>query len=258
MSGQLFKSFAIALTSPTAWIGLLLIAVLILIWTKKQKMAKWCITLGTSLFILFAFDPFTEVLLNSFENKYPAFVTKAIPQGTKIKYVVVLAGGYVPNSPLHPLTTELTRYTLGRVIEGIKIQNEIPDSFIVFTGKGWAERSEASAMQEMAIKLGAKPDHIIIEEESRNTFEHTINLKALLKDQPFVLVTSAIHMPRSMGLFLKAGYAPIPAPTSHLLTGQYEILNMKVPFASGDNLQAIDLWFNEFAAICLAKIKGRI
>jgi uncharacterized SAM-binding protein YcdF (DUF218 family) len=65
-------------------------------------------------------------------------------------------------------------------------------------------------------------------------------------------------MPRSMGLFLKAGYAPIPAPTSHLLTGQYEILNMKVPFASGDNLQAIDLWFNEFAAICLAKIKGRI
>ena len=258
MSGQLFKSFAMALTSPTAWIGLLLIAGLILVWTKKQNLGKWCFTIGTALFILFAFDPFTEILLNSFENKYPAFVTKSIPPGTKIKYVVVLAGGYVPNSPLHPLTTELTRHTLGRVAEGIKIQNEIPDSFIVFTGKGWAERSEARAMKEMAMNLGVKSDRIMIEEESSNTFEHTINLKVLLKDQPFVLVTSAIHMPRSMGLFLKAGYAPIPAPTSHLLTGQYEILNMKVPFASGDNLQAIDLWFNEFAAICLAKIKGRI
>nr|MBA2405838.1 YdcF family protein [Bdellovibrionales bacterium] len=90
------------------------------------------------------------------------------------------------------------------------------------------------------------------------TYDHTVYLRQLLKDKPFVLVTSALHMPRSMGLFLKAGYKPIPAPTAHLLTGEYSLFNMKVPFARGDNLEAIDLWSTEFFGIILAKLKGRI
>jgi uncharacterized SAM-binding protein YcdF (DUF218 family) len=258
MSGNFFRNYAVALTSPTAWIGLFLIVGLILIWTKKQRLAKWCFTLGTCLFVLFAFDPFTEILLNNFENKYPAFKLESLNPKQQIKYVVVLAGGYVPNPPIHPLTTELTRHTLARVVEGVKIHNEIPGSVLVFTGKGWAPQSEAKAMQQLALGLGVKAEEIILEEESTNTFDHTTYLKTILKDDPFVLVTSAIHMPRSMGLFLKAGYKPIPAPTAHALLGEYGLFNMKVPFASGDNLEAIDLWFNEFFAMGLAKFKGRI
>lgn len=258
MSGSFFRNYAIALTSPTAWVGLLLIAGLILIWTKKQHLAKWAFTLGTCLFLLFAFDPATEFLLNNFENKYPAFKLEAIDAKSPPKYVVVLAGGYTPNPPLHPLTTELTRHTLPRVVEGIKIHREIPGSLLVFTGKGWAPQTEAMAMKEMAIKLGVKPEFIIIEEESSNTFEHTVNLKKILKEEPFVLVTSALHMPRSMGLFLKAGYKPIPAPTAHILQGKYALMNMQVPFARGDNLEAIDFWFNEFFGICWAKMMGKI
>ncbi|MBA2405802.1 MAG: hypothetical protein H0V66_13585, partial [Bdellovibrionales bacterium] len=154
MSGQFFRNYATALTSPTAWIGIFLMAGLILIWTKKERWAKWPFSIGTILFILFAFDPMTEILLNHYENEYPAFKVEDLKPETKIKYIVVLAGGYVPNPPYHPLTTELTRYTLGRVIEGIKIQNEIAGSILVFTGKGWASKTEASAMKEMAIKLG--------------------------------------------------------------------------------------------------------
>jgi uncharacterized SAM-binding protein YcdF (DUF218 family) len=257
MSGNVFRNYAAALTSPTAWIGIFLIIGVVLIWTKKQKLAKWLLTIGTFVFVLFAFDPLTEILLDNFENEYPAFKIENAPQ-KKIKYIVVLAGGYVPNPPSHPLTTELTRHTLSRLIEGIKIHREIPDSILVFTGKGWAHQSEASAMKELAMKLGVKETEIILEEESSNTFEHTTYLKKIVNDQPFILVTSAIHMPRSMGLFLKAGFKPIPAPTAHLLLGEHEIFNMKVPFSSGDNLEAIDLWFNEFVAITWAKMKGRI
>jgi uncharacterized SAM-binding protein YcdF (DUF218 family) len=258
MSGNVFRNYAAALTSPTAWIGIFLILGVVLIWTKKQKLAKWLLTIGTFVFVLFAFDPLTEILLNNYENEYPAFKTENLGQQKKIKYIVVLAGGYVPNPPFHPLTTELTRHTLSRLIEGIKIHREIPDSVLVFTGKGWADQSEASAMKELAMKLGVKDTEIILEEESSNTFEHTTYLKKIVNDEPFILVTSAIHMPRSIGLFLKAGYKPIPAPTAHLLLGEHEIFNMKVPFSSGDNLEAIDLWFNEFVAITWAKLKGRI
>ena len=258
MSGTILKNYAVALTSPTAWIGLFLILGLVFIWTQKQRLAKWSITIGAGLFLLFAFDPFTEILLNSFENKYEGFKIKTLTQAEKIKHIVVLAGGYVPNHSIHPLTSALTKHTLARVIEGIKIHKEIPGSILVFTGKGWAEQTEASAMRELALKLGVNSDQVILEEESCNTFEHTIHLKKLLSDQSFVLVTSAMHMPRAMGLFLKAGYKPIPAPTSHILLGEYALFNMKVPFAAGSNLEAIDFWFNEFVAINWAKLNGRI
>ena len=258
MSGSLFRSIAVSVTSPTAWIGVLLILGFVLSWTKKQKLAKLAYSLGTILFITFAFDPFTEILLNNYENRYPAFSSEIIKPNPKIEYVVVLAGGFVPSSPQHPLTSELTRHTLARVIEGIKIYKEIPNSKLVFTGKGWAKTSEASAMKQLAVKLGVQESDIILEEESKNTLEHTHYLKSLLAQKPFVLVTSAIHMPRAMGLFLKAGYNPIAAPTAHLLLGEYELFNMKMPFASGDNLEAIDLWFNEFFAISLAEFRGQI
>lgn len=258
MSGNIFRNYAAALTSPTAWIGILLIIGTILIWTKKDKLGKWVLTLGAFLFVTFAFDPITEIFLNSYENRYPAFKAESLNPSQKIKYVVVLAGGFVPNPPLHPLTTALTRHTLARVIEGVKIHKEIENSILVFSGKGWASQSEASAMKELAVKLGVNPEQIILEEESTNTLDHTLYLKKIVKDETFVLVTSAIHMPRAYGLFIKAGYRPIPAPTAHMLLGNYEIFNMKVPFASGDNLEAIDLWFNEFAAITRETIKGNI
>ena len=62
-------------------------------------MAKWFLTIGTFTFVLFAFDPLTEILLNNYENEYPAFKTENLVPGLKIKHVVVLAGGYVPNPP---------------------------------------------------------------------------------------------------------------------------------------------------------------
>lgn len=258
MSGNIFRNYAAALTSPTAWIGILLILGVILIWKNKVKGAKWTFTAATLLFVMFSFDPITEILLNHYENRYPAFNSQSLKHQSKIEYIVVLAGGYVPNQPHHPITSEITKFTLVRLIEGIRIHREMPGTKLVFTGKGWAKQTEAEAMKELAVKLGVPEAEIILEKESTNTYGHTLNLKTLLKDKPFILVTSALHMPRAMGVFEKAGYKPIPAPTGHILLGPYELFNMVVPFARGDNLEAIDLWFNEFSAIMREKLTGKI
>lgn len=258
MSGNIFRNYAAALTSPTAWVGILLIVGVILIWKNKVRSAKWTFSAATLLFIFFSFDPMTEIFLNSYENRYPAFNSQTLNKNSKLKYIVVLAGGYVPNPPLHPITSELTRFTLARVVEGIRLHNSLPGTKLVFTGKGWAQKTEAQAMKDLAIQLGVDEDNIILEEESSNTLAHTLNLKNLLKDGPFILVTSAFHMPRAMGVFEKAGLKPIAAPTGHMLLGPYELFNMVVPFARGNNLDAIDLWFNEFSAIMREKIRGNI
>ena len=76
--------------------------------------------------------------------------------------------------------------------------------------------SDARMMEQIALSLGVDNDRLILEEKSLNTYEEAIELKPLLKNDPFVLVTSARHMPRAMMLFQKQGMTPIPAPTDYL------------------------------------------
>lgn len=87
----------------------------------------------------------------------------------------------------------------------------------VSTG-GIALRPEAEDMAELLEMLGVPNDAIILETKSKNTHDHGVNLYPLLQDRQFkrvLLVTSAMHMPRSMGVFkrLCPGIEFIPAPT---------------------------------------------
>lgn len=248
------RDYVAGLVSPTSLVGIFLILSLIFIFRKKEKVGKIFLILASFTFFLFSFDPLPEFLLSRTENTYPAFQAKNHPN---LKYVVVLAGGFAPYHN-HPLTTELTPHTLARLVEGIRIQRELPGSILVVTGKGPHKKTEAEAMKEMAVKLGVDEARIIMETESTNTFEHTKYLKPILKENPFVLVTSAIHMPRAAGFFTKAGYQFIPAPTAHLLLGEYKIMNNKSPYAKGDNLAASDIWSIEFWGRVWGQAKGDI
>jgi uncharacterized SAM-binding protein YcdF (DUF218 family) len=225
---------------------------------KRKKLGKILVCSGVFIFFFFGFDPVTEFLLDGMENKYVGFNSQEHKNLEQVKYVVVLGGRYVPEPSFHPLTTHLGPSTTSRLIEGIRIYREIPNSKLVLSGRGWAEITEAEALEKLALGLGVKTEDIILDKISSNTYEHTVNLSKLLGKEPFVMVTSAIHMRRAMGTFLKAGLNPIPAPTGHILTGKYALFNMKVPFPTGDNLQAIDMVFNEYAGMFLYTMKGQM
>jgi uncharacterized SAM-binding protein YcdF (DUF218 family) len=247
----ILRNIVATFLTPTPFIGILLIVGIVLLIKNKIKVAKILLSIAGVLLILFSLDPLPEALLNAFENKYPPFQKAALKED--VKYVVVLAGGYVPYEG-HPLTTQLTKFTLVRLVEGIKIYRELPGTKLVVTGKGWATQSEAEAMGQMAESLGVPKKDIILETESMNTKEHTEFLKPILKSDPFILVTSALHMPRAMLLFSKAGFNPHPAPTQHILTGKYNLKKWPVLYPKGDNLDAMDLWALEFWGYLQAKI----
>jgi uncharacterized SAM-binding protein YcdF (DUF218 family) len=87
----------------------------------------------------------------------------------------------------------------------------------VATG-GVALRSEAEDMRELLEMVGVPADAIILETDASNTHQHAKNLQALFRERNFqrvLLVTSAMHMPRAMGVFKKdcADVEFIPAPT---------------------------------------------
>ena len=85
-------------------------------------------------------------------------------------------------------------------------------------GEFWAQ-----AGARFFTALGIDPGRIIEEGASRNTEENAQLTKELLNPQPgetWLLVTSAFHMPRSVGLFRKAGFEVVPWPTDYFTTGQ--------------------------------------
>ncbi len=93
---------------------------------------------------------------------------------------------------------------------------KLTGSTIITSGyKGKGTISQAEVLSETAQLLGVEKDHIRLSTQPKNTRQEAEEYKKLYADSSqLVLVTSAIHMPRAMYTFSKAGLDPIPAPTS--------------------------------------------
>ncbi len=74
---------------------------------------------------------------------------------------------------------------------------------------------DTEIMSRVAMDLGPDPRDIEVESRSKDTADQARVIKSFVGNYPFILVTSASHMPRSMALFKKAGLKPMPAPTQH-------------------------------------------
>lgn len=195
---------------------LLLTGVLLLWFTRRKKAGIILITIGTALLLLLSIAPVSGALLGTLEQRYPplnlsslpAELTKS-PSGT---FIVVLGSGYSPD-PRVDLNSHLSQDALARLDKGIEICRQLESCKLILSG---GPPAAAQAMKDVAISLGIPPQEIILEEKSRNTEQEAQFIKPMVGSAPFILVTSASHMPRAMGLFQKLGMHPIAAPTDYL------------------------------------------
>ncbi len=95
----------------------------------------------------------------------------------------------------------------------------------------------ASTMEDLS-RLLAPQRPTAAESRSDSTAEHPANVKPLLRNEPFLLVTSALHMPRSVRSFRRAGMDPIPYPVDFLVRGNYGWMDFIPSMESWWNLNA--------------------
>lgn len=99
-------------------------------------------------------------------------------------------------------------------IEGGRLLHDLPQAKLLLSGGGSDQRfTEAALLKQLSQWASISPQRIVLEAGSSNTEEQARALVALVHQEPFYLVTSAIHMPRSMFLCQQQGLNPIPAPT---------------------------------------------
>jgi uncharacterized SAM-binding protein YcdF (DUF218 family) len=94
--------------------------------------------------------------------------------------------------------------------------------------------TEAQVAEPYFLKSGISPQRLVLENKSRNTAENASYTKQLIDPLPnenWLLITSAYHMPRAMGVFCQQNWQVIPYPVDHQTTevkyspSRYSLIN---------------------------------
>lgn len=255
---SLVKYFVAYLLPVPLCLGVLLAGLIFLWCTKRQTTGKVIITIGVAILLLFSLSFFPNMCLRYLEHKHVSYIASQMKEDnfSDIKYVVVLAGGHILD-PKIPVTSQFCYEGLVRLIEGIRLYKKCQKAKLVLSG-GIGDRTDvtdAILMADLSIELGVPKKDIILEQESMSTFDEARLIKPIVRNQRFILVTSASHMPRSMALFRKLGMNPVPAPTGHLVKHFGDSISI---LPSVSNLKKSDTAFYEILGIIKEKVLGRI
>jgi len=252
----LFKKIVAPLFFPVPLCLEILLLGLILLWfTKKQKAGKIVVSIGVGLTMIFSFGTFQDILLRSLENKYPPLIN--LQKVDDVKWVVVLGGGHTSDPEL-PVTDQISKSSLSRLVEGIRIHRNLPVSKLILSGGGGFDPvPNARIMADVASVLGVNETDMILEPDSKDTKDEAVLIQKIVGNEKLILVTSASHMPRSMALFKKRGMQPIPAPTDHTIKRRQRI-SPGVFFPASGNIRNAERVFYEYLGLAWAKLRGQI
>jgi len=107
-----------------------------------------------------------------------------------------------------------------RVLEAARLFELLGNPLVIASG-GITEHDPAAAPESLALQralvsVGVPGDRILLESESKNTHDEALIIKRMLAERgvtDFVLVTSPMHMARSVRTFEREGMHPIPSPS---------------------------------------------
>jgi uncharacterized SAM-binding protein YcdF (DUF218 family) len=240
----------------------LLVGLLLLWFTRKQKTGKTVVTLAGVLIFLFASPVFSDLLLTPLESRYPPLVTTPGDRGSvglsKVKFIVVLGGGFSYDAS-HPDTIRLNEASTARLVEGVRVSKELNCCKLVLSGgpAPGGVSSSAQAMAQLAQELGIGRQDMILEAQSQDTEDEARLVEPIVKEQPFILVTEASHMPRAMALFRKQGTQPIADPMDfHASQGQ--AMTFDGIFPNAQVLYGSERAVYEYLGLVLEKARGKI
>ena len=199
--------------NPMFWIVLMLLIALVLLPRRPQAARRW-VAAAVAVLLLSGWAPLPDALLRHLERQYPD--PPPLPAQSYLG-VIVLGGatesGYVSEGTEEPQVNGGAE----RMTTVLPLLRQAPDLEVVFTG-GQGEYfgtgpSEAERARRFFVQLGLDPQRVRLESQSRNTFENavfTARLSGIDPRKPWILITSAYHMPRALAVFRKQGWNVTP------------------------------------------------
>lgn len=208
---------------------------------------------GIVLLYLSALAPVAGLLLRPLESHFPPLDDAHLPEG--IVGIAVLGFRFNPRDGI-PITGALPGESLQRVAEGVRLAKRYGGRVrLVLSGgvpPGPAFHPSARGYEIFAREMGIDPASIVVLDQSLNTADEVRNISALFGKAPFLLVTSASHMRRSMLLFAQTDARPIPAPTAQRGGRDQLVILDLAPKAT--NISATQEAIHEYIGILAVKV----
>lgn len=193
-------------------VSVLFLIVLTRSYTFKKIKSFWIIL--SVFFLVMSTHYVPSKLVAAYESQIPVCNPDFL-ETTETHYLHVLGAGYSLD-PTLPATAQLSTTTLARLAEGIRIARQLPNYKLITSGySNYGLESQASVARRAAIELGISSEHIAILKTPSNTVEEVAAFVDQFGTQKKVIVVSdALHLPRAIMLYQKAGINAIGAPAS--------------------------------------------
>jgi len=250
----LFRSFISSLVAPLTIFWMLLLSGLLLIWLKKKKSSRILIVISLIWLALISFVPLPKLLCRSLESSYPPLTDLNSLSNDIDVHIMILGSGHT-SDPVLPANNQLSHNALGRLAEGIRLHRLLPGSKLITSGwQGDDLVPNAMVLKRAAELLGISTEDILILVTPVNTEEEALSYRSTFgKTHKLIVVTDAIHMPRAIMWFHKAGLNPIAAPTNHLI--KYNPNQKSFNFLpSADNINEMESAIHEYIGIMWVKL----
>jgi uncharacterized SAM-binding protein YcdF (DUF218 family) len=213
----LVKHWLEALLSPLT-LSLLIAAIAVICrFSKRPRLACTLLMVAAAIVYGGSIAVVGDALLGPLERRYPPLSPDTLAPA--VRYVVVLGAGYAPRDGV-PITAALARDGLVRAVEAVRLARRRDDvQLIVSGGAPPGQSPSALGYAELARDLGIRQSSIVVLDTALDTRAEARAIAPVVGSAPFVLVTSAYHMPRAMLEMRRAGVEPIPAPTDQMVDG---------------------------------------
>jgi uncharacterized SAM-binding protein YcdF (DUF218 family) len=211
------SKFAWALLNPVNLMVILVCVASVCLFINLQKIAKVLFALLLMVNVPILIYPVGDLLIYPLENRFH----KPINTLRNIDGIIVLGGG--ENLAISSGWQSPEMNDAGdRFIYAAKLAEQYPNVPVIYSGGSGLvqlrdDQKSAEISQAILTMTGVEENRLIIESASRNTAQNFTLIKPLLpaQDGYYLLVTSAFHMPRSVGIARKLGINVIAYPVDY-------------------------------------------
>ncbi|CAN7421554.1 YdcF family protein [Devosia sp. LjRoot3] len=209
------------LAQPLSVVFLLMLGAVVALFWGKKRLAATALVLGVLIHGTVSFTNLGYLIMQPLEDR---FAVPAPPP--PVVDAIIMLGGATLERPSSARQIAELNDAGDRLTTTLWLAQTYPSAKIFVSGGSGAltdeGETEATTAERFFLAFGIARDRLVLEGESRNTDENVANTKDLLGESgggTIVLVTSAFHMPRSVGIFEKAGLSVIPWPTDYRTPG---------------------------------------
>ena len=242
--------------APDSLLLLLILCVCVLLWRKRYRPARWL--LGVIVFVLLVVGlfPVGQWVFYPLETRFST--NPPLPES--VTGIIVLGGG--ENAPRSEIWKQVeVNESAERLLSFLTLAKQYPQAKLVFTGGSGRlldqQFSGASVAKMLLQEHGLDLSRLVLEHQSRNTYENAVCSKTLVNpdpDETWILITTAWHMPRSVGIFRKVGWPVIPYPVDHW-TEPGDLL--EIGFDLAGRLRSLKIATKEWTGLLSYYISGK-